>query len=137
MQTFARYLAFQLPSWLIIAGASWLLYEWADMSLAWGALVLLLWIAKDLALFPFVRDSYRHDPHRPGEELMGQLAEVVVPLDTRGWVRVGAERWQAAISEEGPSVPIGTRVRICGLRDHTLLVKIDEVKTDAQPPATE
>jgi membrane protein implicated in regulation of membrane protease activity len=139
MTTFARYLALQIPSWTMAALAAWALHYWLDLSTVWGIAIVLAFLAKDLLLFPFVRRAYEHDPHEPGKGLIGRDAEVVVDLDGEGWVKLGAERWRARLvdqerpqlDDDGPAtrIPAGTRVRVHGLRRHTLLVSLSDAGT--------
>ncbi len=112
-RVFFRYLAFEAPSWVLLAAVLVVLVRVWDLSLALAALVLALWIVKDLALFPVLRIAYEPAGGSGGaENLIGALAIVSADLDPEGWVRIGAERWRARVSREHAPVPSGTAVRV-------------------------
>ena len=98
---------------LLAAVLAVLMRVW-DLSLALAALVLALWIVKDLALFPILRIAYEPAGGSGGaENLIGALGIVSADLDPEGWVRIGAERWRARVSREhAPVRPVdGARHR--------------------------
>ena len=115
-QVFLRYLAFEAPSWVLLAAVLAVLMRVWDLSLALAALVLALWIVKDLALFPILRIAYEPAGGSGGaENLIGALGIVSADLDPEGWVRIGAERWRARVSREhvsGARGPARSRVRV-------------------------
>lgn len=126
MLTFARYMAFQLPGWVLALSLAWLLDAWTDIARHWLVLGVAVFAALDLVLYPFVRSAYEHRPHEPGSELRGMRGRVVVALDPDGWVELGHERWRARRSEPGEALAVGARIRVRALRGQTLLVEADE-----------
>lgn len=112
-RVFLRYLAFEAPSWVLLAAVLGVLMVVWDLSLALAALVLALWIVKDLALFPILRIAYEPAGGSGGaENLIGALGIVSADLDPEGWVQIGPERWRARVSREQAPVPVGTQVRV-------------------------
>jgi len=123
-RTFLRYMAFQLPGWMLLGILVAGLWRWTDAPGWLLALGVALFVAKDLLLFPWLRHAYEKTSHEPGEALVGVRARVVEPVDPRGWVRVGAELWKAE-SVDGP-IPAGRTVRVRALDGHVLVVGRDE-----------
>ena len=122
MKTLARYLAFQVPAWVIAGAVALGLDTWTSLSRGWIGVALLLYVLKDFALFPFVRTAYEAAPHEPGGGLVGASGRVVVPLDPEGWIEVRHERWRALSEDASSTIEIGVRVQIRELRGLVLVV---------------
>jgi membrane-bound ClpP family serine protease len=125
-RVFARYLAFEAPSWVLLAAVLAVLMRVWDLSLAVAAVVLALWVIKDLVLFPVLRIAYEPAGGSGGaENLIGALGIVSADLDPEGWVRIGAERWRARVSREHAPVPAGAAVRVTKVEG--LLLRVEPV----------
>ncbi|MFI5214974.1 MAG: NfeD family protein [Candidatus Limnocylindria bacterium] len=112
-RVFARYLAFEAPSWVLLLVVLVVLVRVWDLSLPLAALVLALWVVKDLALFPVLRIAYEPAGGSGGaENLIGAVGTVSAALDPEGWVRIGAERWRARVASEQAPLPVGAMVRV-------------------------
>ncbi|HEY8153440.1 MAG TPA: NfeD family protein [Myxococcota bacterium] len=112
-RVFARYLAFEAPSWVLLLVVLVVLVRVWDLSLPLAALVLALWVVKDLALFPVLRIAYEPAGGSGGaENLIGAVGSVSAALDPEGWVRIGAERWRARVASEQAPLPVGAMVRV-------------------------
>jgi len=123
-RSFARYLAWQAPSWLI-AGAA-LFWLWETVGLAtWLAIgALALYVAKDLALYPALRATFRAPaPTRP----IGRRAQAVERLAPSGYVRVDGELWNARAV--GGHVTAGSAVIVRAADGFTLIVEADSART--------
>jgi membrane-bound ClpP family serine protease len=102
MGTFVRYLLLQIPG-VVLAG--WITPDTA-------ALATGLWVAKDLALYPLLREAYRPWPGHAAEQLVGARARVAEALAPQGWVRVRGELWRARLENSGAEVGRDEYVRI-------------------------
>jgi membrane-bound ClpP family serine protease len=123
-RVFARYLAFEAPSWLALAAVLWLLVRVFELSPAIAMLVLALWIVKDLALFPVLRVAYEPTGGSGGaENLVGALGSVSAELAPEGWVRIGAERWRARVAQRHAPVSVGAAVRVTAVEG--LLLRVE------------
>lgn len=122
MPVLVRYVLLQTPGWTI---ASVLVYvAWSSWGLP-GALALAgitFWIAKDFALYPFVRAAYVVAPSEliGHEQLVGSEGEADGPLEPSGHVRLRGERWRAESVER---VAPGARIRVLGVRGLTVDVE--------------
>jgi membrane protein implicated in regulation of membrane protease activity len=126
VRTLARYLVFQLPAWLIASGVALAADAWTSLPHTWIVGALALYVAKDFALFPFVRASYEPNDHEPGHDLLGASARVVVPLVPDGWVEVRHERWRARPRQSGTTFPAGAHVRVRALDGLVVLVEAED-----------
>jgi membrane-bound ClpP family serine protease len=123
-RVFARYLAFEAPSWVLLAVALAVLARVWDLSISVAAFVLALWVVKDLALFPILRIAYEPGGGSGGaENLIGSQGIVSADLDPEGWVRIGAERWRARVSRGHGPVPAGAAVRVTSIEG--LLLRVE------------
>ena len=120
-----RYALLQIPFTALVIVVLILLREWVEVPI-WSvcALVALL-VIKDIALYPFVWRAY--DPESPAltNQMEGAQGIAIEDLHPTGYVEIGAERWQAEVSGNGPSIRRGQRVRVRGIRGLTLLVQLD------------
>ena len=122
MPTFVKYLLLEMPGWLLAGLVALALHEWAGVSAALVGTVLAVWIAKDLALYPWLKDAFSGDARSEAEKLLNRTGVVETSLDPFGVVRLGAELWRAEASPHGTPIPRGRRVRVTALRGLTLVV---------------
>jgi membrane-bound serine protease (ClpP class) len=126
-RVFARYLAFEAPSWALLLVVLVVLVRVWDLSTPLAMLVLALWVVKDLALFPVLRIAYEPVGGSGGaESLIGAIGTVSADLDPEGWVRIGAERWRARVARDHAPVPAGAAVRV---------MKVDGLLLGVEPAA--
>lgn len=118
-----RYLLMNLPGTIALALVLGLTHHWLGIPKWLFILVVCLWVAKDLVMFPFVWKSY--DMSQPGVSgvLNGARGVVVEPLQPTGRVRVGGENWKAErVSGQGV-LDKGTHVRVVRRDGLTLFVE--------------
>jgi len=122
-RTFARYLLFQLPEWglvlLLLLAIDRFTEAPAWLLVAGGA----RFVAKDLALYPWMRSAYEHVGSDPGEHLVGRRGVATSAIASQGWVRIDAELWRAEV--ETGEIPQGTRIRVRSLDGHVLVVEAE------------
>jgi membrane-bound ClpP family serine protease len=125
-RVFARYLAFEAPSWVLLAAVLVVLVRAWDLTIPVAALLLGLWVLKDLVLFPVLRIAYEPGGGSGGaENLIGALGTVTDELAPEGWVRIGAERWRARVSRQHAPVSVGAAVRVIAVEG--LLLRVEPV----------
>jgi membrane-bound ClpP family serine protease len=104
------YLVASAADWLTLGLAIAAAVRWFDLP-AWPGLILLVvWIAKDLLLFPSARRYYESEP--PQRRMIGEVGEALSRLDPEGFVRVRGEIWQAGVGDGSAAVPAGAPVRV-------------------------
>jgi membrane protein implicated in regulation of membrane protease activity len=116
-RTLVRYLAWQLPGWLL-GGLGIGVLTWGLALPAWVVPVgVALLVGRDLLLYPTMRVVFQPAPPvRP----LGARGVCVESLAPSGYVRVGGELWRARAT--GP-VPAGTVVVVRAAHGLTLLVE--------------
>jgi membrane protein implicated in regulation of membrane protease activity len=113
---FTRYLLWQAPGWIAVAGAL--------AALCW-LFVLPVWIlplgvavvvVKDLAMYRIVRDTLRPPPGLAGAR--GRAIERLAPT---GYVKIAGELWRAETT--GAAIPAGADVVVRAVHGLTLSVE--------------
>lgn len=126
LRPLTKYLLLQLPGWLVAAVVLSLLKRWVDLPL-WAAVALfLLWVIKDLILFPLLRPAYESDGKGGVERLIGAQGIAEERLAPSGYIRVGGELWRAEALRADRPIPPGSRVRVQAVRGLTLLIQPEE-----------
>lgn len=124
-----RYTLIQLPGIVLFLLIMMALRKWIGMPvwLIWAGSVL--WIAKDIILFPLLWRAYAQDSSKGINPLIGKQGITKERLDPSGYINVEGELWLAEITECSPPIETGKRVLIrdiCGLK---LTVEQDHDKT--------
>jgi membrane protein implicated in regulation of membrane protease activity len=119
-----RYLAFQIPSWALLALVLGAAMAWWDLSRTLAAAIFALFVLKDAVLFPFVRVAYEPRSGGGAEALVGQRARAEEELAPEGYARIGAELWRAELARG--SAPRGAVLRVVAVRGLTLVVELEE-----------
>ncbi len=125
LRVVARYLAFQVPSWLLVGLGLTAAVRWWELSVPVASLLLALFVTKDLVMFPFVRKAYEPGSGNPADALLGRAAVARDPLAPAGYVRVGSELWAAEL-RRGGEAPAGLVLRVIEVRGLTLIVEPEE-----------
>jgi membrane-bound ClpP family serine protease len=122
-RTLTRYVLFQLPGWTVAALLAVIAVEWSLVSapIAWGGVAL--WIAKDAALYRFVRRAY--DASGPTHGHVGDVGVAEGPIDPEGWVRVGPELWRARVAVGAAPIDASATVRVVAVEGLVLRVETD------------
>ena len=122
MGTFGRYVLFQLPGWAFVGLLLAALWDADVLGARIAAAALLVWMAKDLLLYPLLRRGYELSSASAAEQLVGSEALAREGLDREGYVEVRGELWRAELAPSEPPVPPGQRVRVRGAHGLTLVV---------------
>lgn len=118
-----RYALYQIPGLLVAAAAIGLLFRWTSLP-GWAAVSLvLIWVLKDAALYPWLRSAYESDPGSVIERLVGLPGVAVEPLAPSGYVRVRGELWQAEAVPPEVEIGPGQAIVVHAVRGTILVVR--------------
>ena len=125
LSAFKKYLLFQLPGLgLAIVVLAGLTQIW-DLPVAAAILLLALWVAKDLVLYPFLKVAY--EPSGTGvngpDAVLGNTGIAQEDLDPEGYVKIGSELWRARAARESAVIASGAPVRVVRMRGLTVVVE--------------
>jgi len=86
-------------------------------------LVVLAWLVKDVALFPFVWRAYADDVTGFSFSPVGRRGVVVSRLAPTGMVRVRGELWRASTVTDAAPLEVGADVRVLEAQGLALTVE--------------
>ena len=88
----------------------------------WAAVaILVVWVIKDIALYPFLRSAYETNNSSPIDRLIGDWGTAVEQLAPRGYVRIRGELWLAEVKPP-ETIEAGARVQIADANGLMLVV---------------
>jgi membrane protein implicated in regulation of membrane protease activity len=119
-----RYALIQVPGLVLLILLLTLVRDWFRVPFWVTALIIGLWVAKDLLLYPLVWRAYDPDNGAGQDRLIGLRGTARERLAPTGYIQVGGELWKAEVMTGGP-VEKDDRIRVLGIRGLTLLVEPD------------
>jgi membrane protein implicated in regulation of membrane protease activity len=119
-------LLFQVPGWALTVAILTGLRYWLGIP-RWAAFGLfLLWVVKDLVMYPFLRVAYDSGVKTGTEQLVGARGVAHEELAPHGYVRVRGELWRAETNPSDKPISAGSPVRVLAAQGMTLIVKADK-----------
>ncbi len=120
-----RYALFQIPDTALLILILIGLRHWLDLPawVMWGLIVV--WVAKDILMFPFVWRAYDSTASRGPHSIIGRRGVAEEQLAPTGYIRVKDELWKAEVIG-GRAIEKGGTVRIRGIRGLILLVEHED-----------
>lgn len=121
MRTITRYYLFQIPGWIFAGILLAVLRLLFDLPL-WVAIGLfVLFVMKDVALYPLLRNAYQIG-ESGAAQLVGLKGVARDRLDPHGYVSVRGELWHARVEDGSGPIPSGAPVRVVAGHRMTLTV---------------
>jgi len=122
----AKYGVLQLPALFLLVFTLIVVKRWVEISplFFWG--LILLWVVKDVIMFPFVWRAY--DGAAPGYEssLKGARGVARQVLEPDGYVQVQGVLWKSQLTGKKGRLDEGDEVRVMDVEGLTLLVEPEE-----------
>ena len=122
MSTLTRYWLLQIPGWILLSLVLGVAGKWFDLPVWMGLLILLLWVAKDAILYPFMKPGYESSSSTGVQRLVGEIGVAKQDLDPEGYVLVNSEWWQAVADQAGTPIRTGDDVRVTAAEGMRLTV---------------
>lgn len=123
MSIFWRYWLFQVPGWVILGALLIAAHESLGLSPLTAALVLGLWLVKDILLYPVLKPHYVFKEREAHHALLGEKAVAQETLDPRGYVKLRGELWKAELVDDDSPVQRGESVVVKSVDGLTLKVR--------------
>ena len=138
--TLFKYILLQIPGTLVVLILLLLAREWFSLP-AWAFWTfLLIWVAKDVALFPMVWKAYDASPEGIPDHMEGVHGLVRDRLDPNGYIMVRGELWRAELEIGLEPLEPGSEVVVICRQGLTLLVRpesagpMDDREGEKDPP---
>jgi membrane protein implicated in regulation of membrane protease activity len=117
-----KYTLLQLPELAFLIIVIHYVQAWIQLP-SWAIwLICLLWIAKDVILYPFVWRAYDWGG-RHGDGLIDEKGVARGDLSPLGYVEVRGELWRARLKDDRSSIQAGQHVRVLDRDGLTLTVE--------------
>ena len=118
-----RYSLFQIPALLIVIMVVLLIDKFyiVDNVIIIG--IILLWMLKDIMLFPFVWKSYSLKDSDKLNLLIKEHGTAISSLRPKGFIKINGEIWQAELLDESVGINEGDTVEIVEVNGLVLKVK--------------
>ena len=123
MPTLLKYLLLQLPQWLGLALLLWFLVERTTVPRWVGIGFLIVWVVKDLVVYPFIRYAYEGNTKAGTEQLIGNKGVASERLAPEGYIKIQGELWKAQAKHD--PIPQDEAVKVTGARGMTLIVEAE------------
>jgi membrane protein implicated in regulation of membrane protease activity len=121
---FWAYLVLQVPDTLVAGLILFALHRWGGLPYGWAVLAFVVWVVKDIAMYPVVRGVF--SPARTGAEAFigarGVVMDAIAPL---GYVRLDGELWRAESAQPRQEIPVGAPVIVRAVQGLTFLVETE------------
>lgn len=121
MTVWRNYLLAHATDWLLLGLLAWAAVRWLDVAPSIVAVIVAVWIVKDVLMFPSARRYYASEP--AVRRIVGEDGEALSRVDPAGFARVHGEIWQVHVDRGTPPIPEGTRVRVRDIDGLHLLVE--------------
>jgi len=130
LKPLTRYALLQALSWALVLLAVLLLLRWGWINTTAAGVVIVLWLAKDVLLYPLYLPALAAESAvSPGAEAMvGRLGTCRTEVNGRGMIEVQGERWLAR-SADGTRIAPGLRVEVVGHDGIVLQVRVVDQAT--------
>jgi membrane protein implicated in regulation of membrane protease activity len=118
-----RYSLLQLPGIALLIGILFFFKRWVDIPLWAMWFIPIVWVLKDIILFPFVWRAYDWDQKEGGKAMIGMRGIVTERLDPEGYILVRGELWRAETMRSDIPVEKGQEVSVYDIKGLVLQVK--------------
>ena len=122
-RTLFKYAVLQLPGLALLIFILVAVQRWVDLPqwFIWGSPVI--WVAKDVILFPLVWRAYDSRAPDAAHTMIGAKGVANERLAPGGYMQVRGELWRAEIGEGERQIEKGETVEVEGIRGRVLLVR--------------
>lgn len=125
-RVYTRYGLLMIPSTVALVLILMVVHQWVAVPVWFGGIIVLLWIVKDVIMFPFVWRAYEWD--RPGisSKMIGERGIAKERLAPTGYIRIKGELWRAENIGDGPPIEKGEWVRVQEMEGLKLFVVLEK-----------
>ena len=111
-RVYIRYGLLMIPGTIGLVLILIVVHQWVAIPVWLGLIIVLLWIAKDVLIFPFVWRAYDWNPSDVSGKMIGERGLAKERLAPTGYIQIKGELWRAENIGKGPSIEKGEWVRV-------------------------
>jgi len=118
-----KYILLQIPSLLLIIIILILFHDWIGIPdwLIW--VIIILWISKDVILYPKIKKAYIGEEKQAMDSLIGHMGIAQEDINPTGYIRIGNELWKAIAESKHKKIKKGNSVLVVSVKGLSLIVK--------------
>ena len=127
-RVYIRYGLLAIPGTVVLILVLIIAQHWVPIPFWLRITLILLWIAKEVILFPFIWRAYDHNRSEVSSSMIGKRGLTREKLAPVGYIQVQGELWQAEIMPGEPSIEKDKWVRIKNIEGLKLFVVPEETE---------
>jgi membrane-bound ClpP family serine protease len=118
-----KYILLQIPVLCLLIISLIIINRIKEIPLWASAIIIILWIIKDIALFPKVWRAYdsKNTDHR--KRIIGKKGIAIDDLDPSGYIKIMGELWKAEVIDNRLPVRKGETVKVNEISSMKLIVE--------------
>jgi membrane protein implicated in regulation of membrane protease activity len=115
-----RYFFFQLPAFILLLLILLIVNKYTNTQIFIFIIIAIVWILKDIIMFPFTWRSYDTDLKH---FMVGREGMANESLNSHGYVRIGNELWKAEADNNNSKIQKGNKIVVLEAEGLKLIVK--------------
>jgi len=123
LKVLLRYIILQLPVLILLIVLYIVSKNYESVPSLLILIFLLLWLAKDIILYPFVWKAYVPRDIKESVSMLGKKGRALTNIDPTGSVEVRGEIWNARAVQESNSIREHETIRVVEVQGLTLMVE--------------
>lgn len=125
IHTLIRYAVLQVPGLVVLILILVLIKRFLVIpdGVFWG--IIIVWVLKDVALYPFVWRAYDTGRHGKKDPMIGRTGTAVERLSPGGYVKIRGELWKAELFDTRAVIEKGEPVKVHKIDGLMLIVTKD------------
>jgi len=112
LRVYIRYGLLTLPGTIVLILVLFVVRNWVPIPIWLWVTLILLWIAKEVILFPFVWRAYDHTRSEVSHSMIGKRGITKERLAPTGYILVKGELWKAEKTVNEPPIEKNIWVRV-------------------------
>ena len=126
LRVYIRYGLLTIPETIVLILVLMVVRNWVPIPFWLGITLMLLWVVKEIILFPFVWRAYDHTRPEVPRSMIGQRGLTRERLAPAGYIRVQGELWKAENMLGQPPIEKSKWVRVKKIEGLKLFVVPEE-----------
>lgn len=123
LKVIIRYSLLQIPSLLIVMLLIYIVNHWYRLNNVIIMIIILLWVLKDILIFPFVWKAYCHKDRDKSKTVLNEFGTAIDTINPKGYVKIRGEIWLAELDDISIPISKGEPVEVVEINGLKLKVR--------------